>query len=414
MTGLTSDDVRIEDPDFYFEGREEISARLHGEAPVFYYEPLDVFLLTKHEDIRNVTRHPEIFSSSHGLHLHQLRLTPEETEVYATLYAGEQFAYADPPRHKELRGVASRSFAPRALAQWREQTNAHARQLVGAIVPGQTVEFVDAVAAVLPIKVAEAFIGLPPGHDEEIRSWSDALESMKLIHGADQLREAVAQFKQMGDFFRAQFEVKRKQPGDDLISTLLAAELDGEPLSDSLLLVYCSLFLAGGSDTTRSLLAGMALALAQHPEQLARLRSDRFLLDGAVEESLRWTTPARGFMRTVMHDTEIRGVAIRAGQRVYLLFDAGNRDPDVFENPWTYDITRPNAAQHLSFGYGPHLCIAAHLARMEARVLFDALLDRFSCVEQAGPPQEIRQLLRQGWHSLPLTFGDSSGTEGPS
>ena len=408
MTGLTSDDVRIEDPDFYFEGREEIYSRLQEEAPVFYYEPLDVFLLTKHEDIRSATRRPEIFSSSHGLHLHQLRLTPEETEVYATLYAGEQFAYADPPRHKELRGVASRSFAPRALAQWRAETEAQANRLVAEIAPGETVEFVDSLAAALPIKVAEAFIGLPPGYDREIRGWSDTLESMKLIHGADQLREAVAQFKQMDDFFRAQFEVKRAQPGEDLISTLLAAELDGAPLPESLLLVYCSLFLAGGSDTTRSLLAGMALALAQHPEQLARLVKDRSLLDGAVEESLRWTTPARGFMRTVMQDTQIRDVPIRAGQRVYLLFDAGNRDPEVFENPWTYDITRPNAAQHLSFGYGVHLCIAAHLARMEARVLYDALLDRFSSIGLAGPPQEIRQLLRQGWHSLPLVF------DGPS
>jgi cytochrome P450 len=410
MTGLTSDDVRIEDPDFYFEGREEIYGRLHAEAPVFYYEPLDVFLLTKHEDIRSATRRPEIFSSSHGLHLHQLRLTPEETEVYATLYAGEQFAYADPPRHKELRGVASRSFAPRALAQWRAETEAQASRLVAEIVPGETVEFVDSLAAALPIKVAEAFIGLPPGHDREIRGWSDNLESMKLIHGADQLREAVAQFKQMDDFFRAQFEVKRAQPGEDLISTLLAAELDGAPLPESLLLVYCSLFLAGGSDTTRSLLAGMAVVLAQHPEQLARLVKNRSLLDGAVEESLRWTTPARGFMRTVMQDTQIRDVPIRAGQRVYLLFDAGNRDPEVFENPWSYDITRPNAAQHLSFGYGVHLCIAAHLARLEARVLYDALLDRFRSINLAGPPQEIRQLLRQGWHSLPLVFAGPSGS----
>jgi cytochrome P450 len=109
-------------------------------------------------------------------------------------------------------------------------------------------------------------------------------------------------------------------------------------------------------------------------------------------------------MRTVMQDTDIRGVPIRAGQRVYLLFDAGNRDAEVFENPWTYDITRANAGLHLSFGYGPHLCIAANLGRMEARLLYDALLDRFSSIEQAGPPQEIRQLLRQGWRTVPLTF----------
>jgi cytochrome P450 len=404
MSALTSDDVRLEDPDFYFAGRREMYDRLHAEQPVFHYEPLDVFVLTKHEDIREAARHPERFSSSRGLHLHQLRLTPDETEVYATLYQGEQFAYADPPRHKELRSVASRSFAPRALASMRDHAQRQVGLIVDSIVPGVSFDFVDRVAARLPIRVAEELIGLPVGHDDEIRGWSDALESMKLIRGADELRQAVGQFQQMNEFFRAQFEVKRANPGDDLISTLLLAELDGAPLSENMLLVYCSLFLAGGSDTTRSLLAGMAQALAQHPEQLARLKADPGLLDTAVEESLRWSTPARGFLRTAVEDTEIRGVPIRAGQKVYLLFDAGNRDPEVFENPWDYDISRPNASAHLSFGYGPHLCIAAHLARMEARLLFTALIDRFDTIAESGPPREIRQLLRNGWYELPLTF----------
>jgi cytochrome P450 len=404
MTAPTIDEVNLEDPNFYFEGRRQVYERLHAEQPVFYYEPLDVFVLTRHEDIRDAGRYPEVFSSSRGLHLHQLRLTPDETEVYATLYQGEQFAYADPPRHKELRGVASRSFAPRALASMREHTKEQVDLLVDAIVPGVSFDFVDAVAARLPIKVAEHFIGLPSGHDEAIRGWSDALESMKLIHGADALRKAVAQFQEMDEFFRAQFQVKRTQPGEDLISTLLAAQLDGAPLSENMLLVYCSLFLAGGSDTTRSLLAGMALALAQHPDQLDRLRADPGLLDTAIEESLRWTTPARGFLRTVLQDTEIRGVRISAGQRVYLLFDAGNRDPEVFEKPWEYDVARPNASAHLSFGYGPHLCIAAHLARLEAKQLFAALLERFDTITQSGEPSEIRQLLRNGWYTLPLMF----------
>jgi cytochrome P450 len=404
MTALTSDDVRIEDPDFYFVDRQEIYGRLHAEQPVFYYEPLDLYVLSKHEDIREVARSPELFSSNRGLHLHQLRLTPEESEVYATLYQGEQFAYADPPRHKELRGVASRSFAPKALASMREHTSEQVERLVAGIVPGQSFDFVDTIAATLPIRVAEYFIGLPSGHDEQIRGWSDALESLKLLHGADNIRVAVAQFREMDDFFRAQFAVKRDNPGDDLISTLLQAELDGAPLPENLLLVYCSLFLAGGSDTTRSLLAGMAVALAEHPDQLAKLRADPGLLDGAVEESLRVVTPARGFLRTAMSDTEIRGVPIREGQRVYLLFDAGNRDPEVYLDPWNYDITRPNAATHLAFGYGPHLCIAAHLARIEARLLYTALLERFESIEVSGTPREIRQLLRNGWFELPLTF----------
>ena len=189
MKPLTAEDIRIEDPDFYFEGRPESYRRLHAESPVFYYEPLDVFVLTKHEDIRQAARRPEIFSSSHGLHLHQLRLTPDEVEVYATLYgSGEQFAFADPPRHRELRGVATRIFAPRPLERLGEQVRRDVAELVGKIEPGRSLDFVEEVAAVLPIQVAVALIGLPSGHDADIRRWSDALESLKLIHGADNIQ----------------------------------------------------------------------------------------------------------------------------------------------------------------------------------------------------------------------------------
>jgi cytochrome P450 len=405
MKPLSVDDIRIEDPDFYFEGRREIYERVHAESPVFYYEPLDVFVLTKHEDIRQAARRPDIFSSAHGLHLHQLRLTPDEVEVYATLYgSGEQFAFEDPPRHKELRGVATRMFAPRSLDRLGEQMKRDIAELVGKIEPGRSLDFVEEVAAVLPIQVAVALIGLPNGHDADIRRWSDALESLKLIHGADNIRAAIRQFSEMDDFFRKQFVIKRANPGEDLISTLLAAQLDGAPITESNLLTYCSTFLAAGSDTTRSLLTGMALALAEHPDQMRKLKQNPALLDGAIEESLRWTTPARGFLRTALTDTRVRGVDIKAGQRIYLLYDAGNRDAEVFADPWTYDIERPNASSHLGFGYGPHLCIAAHLARLEARELYGALLNAFGSIEITGEVTEIRQLLRNGWVHAPLTF----------
>ena len=405
MMPLTADDIRIEDPDFYSAGRSERYQWLHAEHPVFYYAPLDLFVLSKHEDIRQAARHPEIFSSARGLHLHQLRLTPDEVEVYATLYgSGEQFAYADPPRHRELRGVATRIFAPRSLERLGQQIRRDVAELVGKIEPGRSLDFVEEVAAVLPIRVAVALIGLPSGHEADIRRWSDALESLKLIHGAGNIRAAIRQFSEMDDFFRAQFVSKRANPGDDLISTLLAAQLDGQPLTEPDLLTYCSTFLAAGSDTTRSLLAGMAVALAHHPDQLRKLRENPGLLDGAIEESLRWTTPARGFLRTAVADTQIRGVDIAAGQRVYLLYDAGNRDAEVFPDPWAYDIARPNASAHLGFGYGPHLCIAAHLARLEARELWGALLDRYDTIKVTGEVVEIRQLLRNGLVHLPLSF----------
>src|ERR1700730_14786856 len=155
MKPLSVDDIRIEDPDFYFAGRRDSYERLHPDCPVFYYEPLDVLMLTKHEDIRQAARRPDISSSAHGLHLHQLRLTQEEVEVYATLYgSGEQFAFADPPRHKELRGVANRIFAPRALERVREQVRRDVAELVGKIEPGSSLDFVEEVAAALPIRVA--------------------------------------------------------------------------------------------------------------------------------------------------------------------------------------------------------------------------------------------------------------------
>jgi cytochrome P450 len=406
MSKLTCDDVRIEDPDFYFTDRQQVYDRLHSEEPVFYYEPLDVFVLSKHEDIREAARTPEVFASGYGLHLHQLRLSPEEADVYATLYGeGEQFAYADPPRHRELRGVAGPSFTPRALNYMGEYIRKHVDDLVASITPGQSFDFVELIAAVLPIRVAEVLIGLPPGHESDIRRWSDALELLKLIHGADAIRAAIRQFTEMDDFFRQQIALKRVNPGQDLISTLLAASLDGEPLPEGTLLTYCSLFLAGGSDTTRSLLTGMALALADHPEQLALLKEEPELLDSAIEESLRWTTPARGFLRTAVKDTEIRGTKIRAGQRVYLLFDAGNRDPEVFADPWQFDIRRENLPLHLAFGFGAHRCIAAHLATLEARELYGSLLSKFATIERGGEAVEIRQLLRNGWVHAPVVFG---------
>src|ERR1700752_4094501 len=206
MKPLNVDDVRIEDPDFYFEERRETYDRLHADRPVFYYEPLDVFVLTKHEDIKEAARKPEIFSSARGLHLHELRLTPQEVEVYATLYGqGQPFPSAPPPRPRELPGVASRNFAPRPLARLGAQVQRDVAELVGTIKPGRTLDFVEEIAAGLPIRVATALIGLPSGHEADIRRWSDALESLKLIHGPDNIAAAIRQFSEMHDFFRVQF-----------------------------------------------------------------------------------------------------------------------------------------------------------------------------------------------------------------
>jgi cytochrome P450 len=410
--------VRLEDVSFYMDNPYPVYARLRREDPVFYYEPLDIYVLSRSEDIRHASRHPEIFSSAHGLMLSHLRLpTSLGLDIREAFFdpAGEAFFFTDPPRHRQLRRLASPAFSPVGIATIEDDIRASARDLAATIEPGRPVEFMSEIASKLPVIVQARLLGVPSDDIEQIQIWTTALET---ISGGDvevtteQITEAARVFATMKDFFREQFEEKRRHPGDDLISTLLAAELDGEPLSEARLLVYCTIFL-GSTDTTRALLSGLAVALATHPDQLAALAADRSLMRAAVEEGLRWTTPARGFVRTVLQDTEIRGRAIRAGQRIYLLDHSANYDDEVYPEPHRFDITRGPDLAHLSFGFGVHTCIAAPMVRMETAIFFNEILDRCPSFELAGEPHRIAQIIRQGWDEVPLRFlagADQAGT----
>jgi cytochrome P450 len=400
-----ADLVKIEDPSFY-ENPVPVYQRLQREAPVFYYAPLDMFILTKHEDIRFAAQRKDIFSPTGGLLLTEIMYN-EDKPLLDEFFdpAGEMFSYTDSPRHRQLRRLVTPAFTPRALATMGAELEASCQELVDTVDADRPIDFVDAVASRLPILFASRLLGTTSSDVGLIRRWSDALENIG--SGAltrDELREAAQEFKQMNEFFLSEFDRKRQDPGSDLTSTLLGTTLDGEKLSDVRLITYCSLVLAVGTDTTRALLTGMAIALARHPDQLARLRADRSLMPTAIDEALRWTTPARGFVRTLLSDTEIRGQEIKAGQRVYLLYSAGNIDPDVFPDPLTFDVTRDQDIQHLGFGFGPHICIAAQMVKMETAMLYNMLLDRFSSWEVGDEPRRLTHILRNGWHDAPLVF----------
>jgi cytochrome P450 len=406
--------VKIEEPSFY-EDPVPIYQRLQREAPAFYYAPLDMFILTKHEDIRFAAQRKDIFSPVGGLLLTEI-MSSEDKPLLDEFFdpAGEMFSYTDSPRHRQLRRLVTPAFTPRALATMAAELQASCRALVETIEPGRPIDFIDVVSSRLPILFASRLLGTTSSNVELIRRWSDALENIGSgTLTRDELREAAEEFKEMNKFFLSEFDRKRKDPGSDLMSTLLEADLDGEKLSDARLITYCALVLAVGTDTTRSLLTGMAIALARYPDQLARLRADRSLMPTAVDEALRWTTPARGFVRTLLSDNEIRGQRIKAGQRVYLFYAAGNIDPDVFSDPLTFDITRDQDIQHLGFGFGPHICIAAQMVRMEAAMLFNMLLDRFSSWELAGEPRRLVHILRNGWHDAPMVFTPADPADTP-
>ena len=397
--------VKLVEPSFY-ENPVPSYQRLQQEAPVFYYAPLDLFVLTKHEDIRFAAQRKDIFSPTGGLLLTEIMHT-EDKPLLDEFFdpAGELFPYTDSPRHRQLRRLLTPAFTPRALATMGAELEASCRELVDSVDANRPIDFVDKVASRLPILFASRLLGTTTSDVVRIRRWSDALENIGSgTLTSDELHDVGQEFKKMSEFFLSEFDRKREHPGSDLMSTLLEATLDGEKLSEAMLITYCTLVLAVGTDTTRSLLTGMAIALARHPDQLARLRADRSLMPTAVDEALRWTTPARGFVRTLLTDAEIRGQKIRAGQRVYLFYAAGNIDPDVFPDPLTFDITRDQDISHLGFGFGPHICIGAQLVRMEAAMLYNMLLDRFSSWELAAEPRRLRHILRNGWHDAPLVF----------
>jgi cytochrome P450 len=401
--------VRIEDPQFYLDDPFPLFARMRAEAPVFYYEPLDTFVLTKHEDIRFVNRNPAIFSNARGIFLNDVKYQPAQTDGPTMTDSffppgGEQIGTADPPRHHELRRVVSSAFSARALQLMDDEIRGYCAELVEQIQPGAVTDWMELVG-ILPIRVGSLLIGLPDADRDQVRHWSDELEKLGGDLTLEELQSAVAEFATLRSYIVENIEVKRAAPGRDLLSTLLEAELDDRKVSEANVIMFAMTMLAAGSDTTRALLAGMVWALAKHPGQLARVVADRSLVPGAVEEALRWVTPARAFLRTATRDTQIRGHIVREGQHVYNMYMAANRDEDVFPHPETFDVARPENDLHQAFGIGTHVCIGARLVRLEAGILLNALLDRFPRFKLAAEPVPVQHMIRNSWHDMPVVFG---------
>jgi cytochrome P450 len=260
------------------------------------------------------------------------------------------------------------------------------------------------LAGILPIRIGSLLIGLPDADRAQVRHWSDELEKLGGDLTMAELQAAAKEFSTLRGYIMENFEAKRGEPGHDLLSTLLAAELDDRKVSEANVVMFAMTMIAAGSDTTRALLAGMVWALAKHPDQLAKLVADRSLVPGAIEEALRWVTPARAFLRTAMQDMEIRGEKVKAGQHVYLMYMAGNRDEDIFPEPETFDVARKENGLQMAFGIGTHVCIGARLVRMEAAILLNALLDRYPRFELAAEPQPVIHVIRNSWDDMPVVF----------
>ena len=299
-----ADLVLVEDPGFYDDRQFGVYDRMRHEAPAYYYEPLDVFLLTRLDDVRYVSTHPQQFSNTGGLTLNQLRMAKDGATAAFERFndpEGELVITKDPPRQRALRGLMSQNLTPRYLQGFQDALDGFCRDLLDQAGDEAPFDFVDSIAAQLPLYVAAALMGVSEVDIPRMKSWVAALEDLTKVTSAADLEEPGQRFDELKRFLRDQLELKRRTPGHDMISSFLASSLDGAPAPDAIVLAHVATLMSNGG-TTRLLLSSIAALLADHPDEMDLIRADPGLLDGVIEECLRLMPPARGFGRTATTD----------------------------------------------------------------------------------------------------------------
>ncbi len=347
------------------------------------------WMLLKYEQVNAALRDPATFSSEQ----------PGAGSVAPKLVMISD----DPPRHDLLRRLVNKAFTARRIAELAPWIKNVAGELLGQIRAGATVDAVNAFTMPLPVQVIARMLGIPGDHQGEFRRWSDALVA---FNGGDFTpAERIKNGMEMMDYFRKIAAVRREKSAGDLISAVVEAEVDGQRLEEWEVLGFCVLLLVAGNETTTNLMSNMLNILVDRPEIWRRLRDDRALVESAIEETLRYDSPVQMLTRRVTRDLEIDNRKIHEGEQVAVCYAAANRDPAMFPDPDTFSLERENS-RHLGFGAGIHYCLGAPLARMEATIMLNAMLDRFSSIargDQAPQRQHATNLLF-GFRKLPLKF----------
>ena len=320
---------------------------------------------------------------------------------------GVMMLMMDPPRHTALRALVSKGFTPRQVAKLNERITDMARDVVDSVIERGECDFVTDVAGALPSYVIAELLGIPLEDGYRLYALTEIMNAGVL--GDPRATEAAVEMMTYSTELMAR---KRADPGDDIATSLLQAEVDGRRLTDLDFNTFFMLLINAGGDTTRNLVAGGMCVLMDHPEEQAKLEAEPTLLPTAVEELLRYVSPVIAFLRTAMEDTELRGVHVKEGDRVAMFYPSANRDEARFADPDRFDVTRkPNP--HVAFGGGgTHFCLGANLARVEAAALVPEVLSRMKNLELAGPVERMPSILINGIHSMPVRFTPSlrSGT----
>jgi len=377
---------------------------LRANAPVSWVEVPDYrpfWAITKHADIMDIERNNTLFTNWPR----PVLTTTEGDELQAS--AGVRtLIHLDDPQHRVVRAIGADWFRPKAMRALKVRVDELAKKYVDKMVAvGPECDFVQEVAVNYPLFVIMSLLGIPESDFPRMLKLtqelfgSDDSEFKRGSSNEDQLPALLDMF----GYFNGVTASRREHPTEDLASAIANARIDGEPLSDIETVSYYLIVATAGHDTTSATISGGLHGLVDNQDQLHRLRDNLDLMPLATEEMIRWVTPVKEFMRTAAEDTTVRGVPIAAGESVLLSYVSGNRDEDVFTDPFRFDVGRdPN--KHVAFGYGVHFCLGAALARMEVNSFFSELLPRLKSIELNGDPEHVATTFVGGLKHLPVRY----------
>lgn len=369
---------------------------LRDEAPVYRNPALGFWALSRHADVLAAFKDVETFSSRHGVSLDQDVFHPDADATMS-------FLAMDPPRHTRMRALVSRGFTPRRVSELEPRIRAIARGHLAACAGRGGCDFIADFAGKLPMDVISELLGVPESDRATLRGWAD-----QVVHRDEGMRglpPAAAQAAlRMLQYFTKMIDASRRSPRDDLTGALLAAEIDGDRLSDREIIGFLFLMIVAGNETTTKLLGNAVYWLSRNPEQREKVRRDPALIPLWVEETLRYDNSTQALARLALRDVELHGEKLRAGDKVVLLVGSANRDERAFPDPDRFDLHR-NTQRSLAFGQGTHFCLGASLARLEGRVALEE-------VERSLPGWEVEPTgsLRvhsvnvRGFAALPIRF----------
>ncbi|HVM94944.1 MAG TPA: cytochrome P450 [Candidatus Acidoferrales bacterium] len=410
QTTLSLEQINLSDVNFWLlpdVEREACFDKLRREAPVCFFEEMEYpglpkgpgyWSVTRYADLWHVSRNPQVFCSGRGgSNIGDLPV--DLAEMFGSMIN------MDAPRHTKLRLLVNKGFTPRMVAKVEESVRARARRIVDSVCEKGECDFVDEIAAALPLEIICDMMGIPADDYRRVYELTNTILGVGDPEYASTIEQLMAAGMELFQYAQSLGEKHLASPIDNITSALMHAEVDGQRLTPQEFGSFFILLVVAGNETTRNAISHGMKALTDFPEQRHKWMADfAGLTPTAVEEIVRWATPVIHFRRTATADTEVGGQRIREGEKVVMWYAAANRDPDAFADPFRFDVSRdPN--EHVGFGGGgPHFCLGANLARREIAVMFDELLHRLPDIEISGPPAMLLSAFIHGIKRMPCRF----------